>query len=190
MSDTIASSLTVKTTADNDPSVRYADILRGEISSGVWGPDQILQRKDLAHRFDVPLKVISRAMQRLTDEGLVETRIRLGTRPRIAGRSWNPPQGTLVQHIMRTLRARIADGTYRVGRRLPTQDRLAAEFGVSGSVISSALQPLKAEGLVSTDVNGRRRGAVVARTPRTEQTAPGPVLAPNTTRPGMSEIPA
>ncbi|UUU31983.1 GntR family transcriptional regulator [Streptomyces sp. CA-210063] len=134
---------------------RYADILRGEIRDGTWGPDRILRRADLADRFGVSPEVVIRAVRQLVREGLVETRGAVGARPTVEGRSWTPPQGgTQLQHIEDVLRSRIADGTYQSGERLPSLRELGREFEVSHSMIASALKPLRSEGLVVIESAG------------------------------------
>ena len=47
------------------------------------------------------------------------------------------------------LKERLADGIYNIGDRLPTERDLAAEFGVSRTVIREALIMLELENLVS-----------------------------------------
>ena len=49
-----------------------ATILRAEIASGQWQPDEILPpQKDLAERFGVQIQTIGKALQQLTAEGLL-----------------------------------------------------------------------------------------------------------------------
>lgn len=60
-----------------------------------------------------------------------------------------PPYRQIADH----LRARIADGTISVGRRIPSLVELEQQFGVARDTLRKAVQVLKDEGLVET-VNG------------------------------------
>ena len=64
----------------------------------------------------------------------------------------------LRDQVLAELRRRIVDGVYPPGERL-TEDRLAADFGVSRNPVREALRIAEADGLV---VTAPRRGAVVA----------------------------
>lgn len=57
------------------------------------------------------------------------------------------------------LRARIADGTYPAGERMPGVVALASEFDVAVSTVHRAVAALRAEGLV---VTWSGRGSFVA----------------------------
>ncbi|MET9973864.1 GntR family transcriptional regulator [Streptomyces microflavus] len=57
------------------------------------------------------------------------------------------------RQIADQLRARIADGTIPVGRRIPSLVELEQEFGVARDTLRKAVKVLKDEGLVET-VNG------------------------------------
>lgn len=61
--------------------------------------------------------------------------------------------------IADVLRGRIADGTYEINRKVPSQNELAAEFGVARPTVQKALSALIAEGLLRT-VQGRGTFAV------------------------------
>lgn len=63
------------------------------------------------------------------------------------------------EEIAEWVRARVADGTYPPGARLPSRSQLRDQFGVSDPVVGSAMRILKHEGLVVT-LNGV--GAFVA----------------------------
>ena len=64
----------------------------------------------------------------------------------------------LRDQVLAELRQRIVDGDYPPGERL-TEDRLAADFGVSRNPVREALRIVEADGLVTLLP---RRGAVVA----------------------------
>lgn len=64
----------------------------------------------------------------------------------------------LRDQVLTELRRRIVDGEYPPGERL-TEDRLAADFGVSRNPVREALRIVQSDGLVTLTP---RRGAVVA----------------------------
>lgn len=64
----------------------------------------------------------------------------------------------LRDQVLAELRHRIVNGDYPPGQRL-TEDRLAADFGVSRNPVREALRIVQAEGLVTM---APRRGAVVS----------------------------
>ena len=89
---------------------------------------------------------------------------------------------SLSDQVTAELRRRIIDAHYRPGERL-TEDRLAADFGVSRNPVREALRVVTAEGFIEVQP---RRGAVVA-TPDEEVDArhvPGPVADRAAGRPG------
>jgi DNA-binding FadR family transcriptional regulator len=71
-------------------------------------------------------------------------------------------QTTMPERVRQELLAAIRDGRLPRSEQLPTQDELAAQFGVSRTVIREALRLMEASGAVVTRP-GRR--AVVAATP-------------------------
>ncbi len=56
----------------------------------------------------------------------------------------------LVEQLSDALSAQILSGERATGSRLPTEERLAADFGVSRTVVREAIARLKSEGLVTT----------------------------------------
>lgn len=58
------------------------------------------------------------------------------------------PGQTLVVRVREAIRARIGQGDYRPGDRLPSEARLTQEFGVSRTVIREAIAALRGDGLV------------------------------------------
>ncbi|QDL91536.1 FadR family transcriptional regulator [Paroceanicella profunda] len=58
------------------------------------------------------------------------------------------PRENLTQKVTGILRDRIETGVLRPGDRLPTEQGLIAEFGVSRTVIREAISGLRADGLV------------------------------------------
>jgi DNA-binding GntR family transcriptional regulator len=76
----------------------------------------------------------------------------------IAGGSIGDRHLSLRDQVLAELRSRIIDAQYRPGERL-TEDRLAADFGVSRNPVREALRVVEAEGFIELQP---RRGAVVA----------------------------
>jgi GntR family transcriptional regulator len=58
------------------------------------------------------------------------------------------------REIEQAIRARIADGTYPPGSALPSEDALAAEFGVTRPTVRAGLAELRASDAV-TVISGR-----------------------------------
>ncbi len=56
----------------------------------------------------------------------------------------------LTEQISEALAARIVQGELTAGSRLPTEQELSAQFGVSRTVVREAIARLKSEGLVET----------------------------------------
>ncbi|MFD9441815.1 GntR family transcriptional regulator [Streptomyces sp. NPDC060006] len=127
-----------------------AGTLRASIKDGRWKGGEIRTQADLIHQHGTQQHIVAMAIRLLQEEGLVETRQRIGTRPKVEGESWTTPDGVpQAVHIARTIRARITAGTYPVSEPLPALADLAAEFNVSVSVVSEALQPLKSDGVLT-----------------------------------------
>jgi DNA-binding FadR family transcriptional regulator len=67
---------------------------------------------------------------------------------------------SLSQRLVRSLTASIAGGRIRVGEKLPTEQELCGEFGVSRTVVREAISSLRADGLV---VSHQGKGVFVQR---------------------------
>ncbi|MBT2533433.1 FadR family transcriptional regulator [Arthrobacter sp. ISL-48] len=80
----------------------------------------------------------------------------------------------LTADLAADLRTRIVDGAIQPGEKLPSENSLIGEFGVSRTVVRSALTRLQAEGLVETE---RGRGSF-ALTPPAEGPQAGPGARP------------
>jgi GntR family transcriptional repressor for pyruvate dehydrogenase complex len=76
----------------------------------------------------------------------------------------------LTADLAADLRNRIVDGVIQPGEKLPSENTLISEFGVSRTVVRSALTHLQAEGLVETE---RGRGSF-ALTPPADGPSPAP----------------
>jgi len=60
------------------------------------------------------------------------------------------PEGRLVDRVVNQIQRLIVDGYLRVGTRLPSEMELAAQLGVSRTVIREAVRILTAKGLLET----------------------------------------
>jgi GntR family transcriptional repressor for pyruvate dehydrogenase complex len=82
----------------------------------------------------------------------------------------------LTTDLAAELRRRIADGVIQPGAKLPSENALISEFGVSRTVVRSALTRLQAEGLVETE-RGRGSFALTPPPDGAQQTAAGRSVA-------------
>lgn len=71
-----------------------------------------------------------------------------------------PGEGPLYLQVTERLTRRIADGTWAPGEALPSEARLAAEYGVSQGTLRKALDALAAQNLV---VRQQGKGTFVSR---------------------------
>jgi GntR family transcriptional repressor for pyruvate dehydrogenase complex len=74
----------------------------------------------------------------------------------------------LTADLAADLRTRIVDGDIQPGEKLPSENTLISEFGVSRTVVRAALTRLQAEGLVETE---RGRGSFALTPPQEGMTA-------------------
>ncbi|MET7523027.1 GntR family transcriptional regulator [Streptomyces sp. NPDC005248] len=56
------------------------------------------------------------------------------------------------RQVAAVITARIAEGVYPVGGKVPSVVELSTEFGIAASTAQKALTHLKAEGLIRTEV--------------------------------------
>lgn len=66
------------------------------------------------------------------------------------------------RQVAAVIAARIAEGTYPVGSKVPSVVELSAEFGIASSTAQKALAHLKSEGLIRAEVG---LGSFVAEPP-------------------------
>ncbi|MFC8260805.1 GntR family transcriptional regulator [Streptomyces sp. NPDC057291] len=74
----------------------------------------------------------------------------LGAEAAAAGAGRGP--GALGIAAAAVITARIAEGAYPVGGKVPSVVELSTEFGIAASTAQKALTHLKAEGLIRTEV--------------------------------------
>ncbi|MFE4542732.1 FadR/GntR family transcriptional regulator [Arthrobacter sp. NPDC056727] len=80
----------------------------------------------------------------------------------------------LTADLAADLRTRIVDGAIQPGEKLPSENTLIGEFGVSRTVVRAALTRLQAEGLVETE---RGRGSFALTPPTAGPTSGQPARA-------------
>lgn len=137
---------------------RVSADLRNRIADGRWPPGRILTYTDIQQLYGTSRETVAAALTRLRRAGLVETR-RMGTRPKIAAKSWRAATGTSLQDDITThVREQVENGVYGPGDRIPSLVTLAAEHSVSVATVRRALRPLLDEGVL---VTSRPRGTFV-----------------------------
>ncbi|MFJ2737720.1 GntR family transcriptional regulator [Streptomyces sp. NPDC087317] len=55
------------------------------------------------------------------------------------------------RQVYEVIRARIADGTYPVGARVPSVVQLVEEFGIASATAQKVMRALRADGLIRTE---------------------------------------
>ncbi|MFF3372017.1 GntR family transcriptional regulator [Streptomyces sp. NPDC002680] len=154
---------------------RVETVLRARISDGTYRVGDVLPSRD---RLCVELGVLDdsvrRALARLAHAGLTLGISALGTvvmdpdaqplGPTLRVRkqsgqiqTWTLPR-TQSPRIRDVVIARIKDGTYPEGSRIPGTKALTEEFGTTEGTLKSALRPLRKRGILS---GTRQRGTVV-----------------------------
>lgn len=88
-------------------------------------------------------------------------------------RDWSAGSGPLHQQLADALRARIVDRDVEPGRRLPSERQLAAALAVSRTTVVTALDTLRAEGLLESRRGSGTRVARHLPPARPEAWAPG-----------------
>ncbi|WP_416975814.1 GntR family transcriptional regulator [Streptomyces sp. 4F14] len=152
--------------------LRLYTTVRDDILNGTLAPGHLVRAADLEDllRPRMAVHTVTGALWLLHEDGLLETQAPYGTRVRVRGQEWTPPDdGTpLTVHVEKAVRERLADKTYPSGTRIPALHVLADEFGVSGRTVRVALMPLFADGYLAVSEyrrDGTRVTDLVARTP-------------------------
>ncbi|MEV0236793.1 winged helix-turn-helix domain-containing protein [Nonomuraea sp. NPDC050786] len=118
-----------------------ADIDKGRLKPG----DKLPSEMELGARFGVGRTTVRSAIERLREEGRVETVHAKGTYVTQGTASAPvPPSRRLVQD----LRAAITSGQLKPGDPLPSEQELMDRYGLAGITIAIALRPLRQEGLI------------------------------------------
>jgi DNA-binding GntR family transcriptional regulator len=130
--------------------------LRARITGGEFAPGAALPSEaTLCEQYGVARNTLRRALDRLTEEGLIEVRPGRGrvvvSSPDVAGRVI--PQ---YQTMADDLRSLIASGKLMPGDPLPSEMALAEQYGVARGTARHALAELEGAGLVVT-VHGKGR---------------------------------
>jgi DNA-binding GntR family transcriptional regulator len=132
--------------AEADASTRYeivADGVRKDIAAGALSPGgRLPSEAELVHQYDVSRTTIRQALAVLERSGEV---VKRAGRRYIAGA--NTGSDLAYSRIAAELRRALMAGRYSVGR-LPGENTLAEQHGVSRPTVRQALNQLQAEGLV------------------------------------------
>ncbi|MFF7469906.1 GntR family transcriptional regulator [Streptomyces sp. NPDC008092] len=145
---------------------RVETVLRAGIADGTYEVGDVLPSPErLCVQLGVRDESVRRALARLAQAGLTLGVSALGT---VVTDPDEPPSGSTIQvrtrsgqiqtwtlprtqspHIRAVITARIKDGTYPEGSRIPGTKALTEEFGTTEGTLKSALRPLKKRGILS-----------------------------------------
>jgi len=137
---------------------KIASALRESITSGVLAPGaSVPSETALCEEFSVVRNTVRRALAALEDEGLIET---------LPGKGRIVYDGTPAQceyrRIATDLRGRIKSRRLTAGDILPSEARIATQYGVARGTARAALTTLENEGLIESR---HGKGRYVRRTP-------------------------
>ncbi|WP_405613357.1 GntR family transcriptional regulator [Streptomyces sp. NBC_00076] len=141
-------------------------VLRARITDGTYRVGDVLPSPErLCVQLGVRNDSVRRALARLAQAGLTLGISALGT---VVTDPDTPPTGSTLQvrtrsgqiqtwtlpmtqspHIRAVITARIKDGTYPEGSRIPGLKALTEEFGATEGTLKSALRPLRKQGVLS-----------------------------------------
>ncbi|MEU3982044.1 GntR family transcriptional regulator [Streptomyces sp. NPDC026672] len=139
-----------------DQAIELTGILRLRIETRKWPPGHIFSYLQVAEEFSLTVNhmpyVIFPAVRTLREEGLLESRPRVGIRVVIEGESWSPPdENSGLPHdvyIEAVLRARLHRKIYKPGELFPQLHVLAEEFGVSIATVRKSVRALQGQGIL------------------------------------------
>jgi DNA-binding GntR family transcriptional regulator len=161
--------------SDAPKAQRVATILQARIADGTYrAGDVIPSRKQLCVELGVSHCSVDRAYVWLTGQGITVSRPGRGTAvadtdapptgsafqvrmPSGAVETWHR-SGVHSRHIRDTVLARIWDGTYAEGSKIPILKDLVAEFGTTTGTVVHALKELKTQGILTS---AKRNGTFV-----------------------------
>lgn len=150
---------------------RVERVLRGRISDGTYGIGDALPKWDqLIEELASPVDAFRSAIARLEGQGII---LNFNARGYVVTDPKAPPTGYTTQVRTRSGRvetwplpdapsrirglvtARIQDGTYPEGSKIPGNRALAKEFGITENLMRYLLRPLWAQGVLETAGPGR-----------------------------------
>ncbi|GAB2473479.1 GntR family transcriptional regulator [Xylanimonas ulmi] len=123
------------------PVARVYAAVRARVADGTYA-GALPSPSALAHRHNTTTAVARDALARLAGDGIIT----ISPARQGATAPASPGEPVTWATVYRELRARIEDGTYR--GRLPSTKALAAEFGVTTTVVHTAAAALARDGLV------------------------------------------
>nr|BFE65908.1 hypothetical protein GCM10020063_104340 [Dactylosporangium thailandense] len=130
------------------------ETLRARVTSGELEPGAALPSEAaLTAEFGVARNTVRRALDQLSDEGLIVTqpgRGRIVARPGGSGRTAQPQY----QRIAAELRALIVSGELAAGALLPSESALVEQYGVARGTARQALAALQD---ITVSVQGKGR---------------------------------
>jgi DNA-binding GntR family transcriptional regulator len=154
----VVRSLSKPTAADGERRAAFvARVLREEFQRGEVPDSSVITSSAVVERFAVSESTARAALNALASDGLIQI---------APGRGWywrsiDAPLAK-TERIARKLCSAIADGTWQVGARIPSETALAAEYGVGRVTVRRAISLLAADGIVATRAGV---GTVVLRHP-------------------------
>jgi len=128
---------------------RIADTMRDTITRKGLPPNAGISL--LAAEHHVSLRTMWKAIQQLSREGLIVCK--QGRRIEVADRAKNPAiasaPNSAKDRFYQSVKDRIIDGTFRIGRQLPKVAYFTTTEGVSSNTIAGAFARLSSEGLIT-----------------------------------------
>ncbi|MFD7918895.1 GntR family transcriptional regulator [Streptomyces sp. NPDC059740] len=121
-----------------------AQALRERITNGVI-TERLPSEAAIAEEFTIARTTVRRALAALESEGLIESAPGIGRRV-VAG----TPPGAPYERIRNDIAEQIRDGRLSIGDRLPSENQLAEQHGVSRGTVQRALATLEAAGHVES----------------------------------------
>ncbi|MFI6092474.1 GntR family transcriptional regulator [Streptomyces sp. NPDC051218] len=146
---------------------QVAEVIQNRIADGTYPPrSRVPSVVQLIAEFGIAHATAHKALTGLRAKGLTYTEPGLGSFVSPASRSEGLAESEDTQPVWRqvaaAITARITDGSYPVGARVPSTMELSAEFEIATSTAQKVLAHLKNEGLVRAEVG---LGSFVAERP-------------------------
>ena len=129
--------------------LQAAALVRDLIADGTLKPGSLAPSgAELARRTGYSVLTCRRALRVLAKTGELDPGLSPSSRPRVPDP--DAPAAATARALSRALENAILSGEYPPGSRLPSQDRIAAEAGVSKHTVSAAIALLRDRGIVFT----------------------------------------